>query len=377
MRTPSSLAPIAHRIRKRVGLLPSALEAADEVREVSPLEIVAEPRPFSLPGQLERVKGVASETKLSCELERASSVRVEHAPTLAMRFARATLIDGVVYANGARVQLVDRRERLVPRSLRDAPELTQVALPSSVVGDRYFAHFIIEDASAALMGRELATPYFAGGTRPRSAHERRYLELYGLDDIPELRTARLRDVWVFQDYAMTAHKRARMARMRARVRALPGTRSDHGVFFRRRGAGVDRGLANEVAIEERLAREGFEIIDVTREDVDGIVRRARDASVVCGVEGSALTHGILCMRQGGAVVTIQPPYRFNLGQRDYCHALGMRFGYVVGEGTSTQFEVSEDELMRTLDLAWARASQGGEHSEPALESAPAPHARAA
>ncbi|AKF08755.1 glycosyltransferase 61 family protein [Sandaracinus amylolyticus] len=348
---------VSHRVRKRLGLVPSLRVAADEVLELHPGDVQETAPPFSLPRQTERAREAVQLSTLKWELERAVARRIRHAPTYAFRFRHAMLIEGVVYANGARHQQVAERERWRPRWLR-GPEVEGAALPSSVIADRFFGHVIAEDSVAALMARELAPLYFTRGKRPRSAHAARYLALYGLGDVPLLRNASLHDAWLFEDYGMNAHKRARYRELRERLSAIPRARSGHGVFFRRRGAGVPRGLVNEAALEERLAREGFEIIDVAREDVDSIVRRTRDASVVCGVEGSALMHGLLAMREGGAVVALMPPYRFTMALRDHADAMGMRFGYVVGCGTRTRFQITEDELMRTLELAWARAERG-------------------
>ncbi|WP_236603796.1 glycosyltransferase 61 family protein [Sandaracinus amylolyticus] len=357
-----SVDAIAHRVRKRLGLEPSIRVAADEVLELHPGDVGETPPPFSLPRQIERAREAVHLSTLKFELERAITRRIQHAPTYAFRFRRATMIDGVVYANGARQQQVAERERWRPRWL-DAPEIDRAALASSVIGDQFFGHVIADDSCAAYLGRELAPVCFTEGRRPRSAHAMRYLELYGLADVPRLRTAHLREAWLFQDFGMNGHKRARFRQLRERLRVIPPARSGHGVFFRRRGAGLPRGLMNEAAIEERLAREGYEIIDVARADADEIIRRTRDASVVCGVEGSALMHGLLCMREGGALVSLQPPYRFTMALRDHADAMGMRYGFVVGIGTRTRFEIDEDEVLSTLELAWGNVSDAGQRRD--------------
>lgn len=358
-----SLHAIAHRAQKRLGLLPALSDAADEVREIHPAEEQDVPAAFSLPGQLERARGSCRESTLAYEVEHLLTLRMRHAATLAMRFDEALLIDGVVYANGARQQHVYGHERLVPRIVR-GPVLEDLSLPSSVVGNRYFGHFITDDCCAAYLARELAPVYLTSTGEERSAHSRRYLDLFGLPH-DELRTARLRNVWLFQDHAMSAHKRERYRQLRAKVAELPGERSGHGVFFRRRGAGVPRGLQNEPELEERLEREGFEIIDVTTEDVDTIIRRSKGAKIVCGIEGSAPMHGLLAMAEGGALVMFMPPYRFSSCMKGHANAVGVHFGYLIGEGDRASFTLSVDELMRTIELAWKhietkpRADSGG------------------
>ncbi|HEY8430870.1 MAG TPA: glycosyltransferase 61 family protein [Sandaracinaceae bacterium] len=331
------------------------MSAADEVVEVCPAEEAEVPEAFSLPGQLERARGSCAESTLEYEISHLLQRRMWHAPTLAMRFDDALLIDGVVYANGARQQHVWGYERLWPRWIGGFPEVEDVSLPSSVVGNRYFGHFITDDCCAAYLASEFAPVRFTSTGAPRSPHTLRYLEIFGLPTA-EIGNARLRNVWLFSDYAMSASKRERYRRLRAKVARLPGSRSGHGVFFRRRGAGVPRGLTNEPELEERLEREGFEIIDVTVDDADTIIRRTKDAAIVCGIEGSAPMHGMLAMAEGGALVMLMPPYRFSSCMKGHADAVGIQFGYLIGEGGRESFSISVDELMRTIDLAWSRVT---------------------
>lgn len=345
---------LVHRVRKRLVSTKALADAADEVRVVAPAELQSIRPAFHLPHQLERARATPLDSSLACEFAQVGATRVEHAATLALRFRRAVLVDGVLYANGACHPQVYERERWGPTIVR-GPEQTGVALPSSVIGNRYFGDFIAGDCAAALLAREHGPVSFTATKTPRSAHALRYLAIHGLQ-AEEVRSAHLRDAWVFQDFAMTAHKRERYRRMRENVRALPGYRAGHGVFFRRRGAGVHRGLANEAALEARLEREGFEIVDVSREDVDTIVRRTKDAAVVAGVEGSALVHALFAMRPGGAVVCLQPPHRFTMSLKQHADALELHYGLLVGVGDADGFAVAEDELLRTLDVAWSRAA---------------------
>lgn len=356
-------------MQKRVARVPSIVEAADEVRVVHPAEEQDVPAAFSLPGQLDRAKGSCAESTLTYEVEHLLTLRMRHAATLAMRFDHALLVDGVVYGNGARIEQVHRHERLWPRWV-GGPVVENVSLPSSVVGNRYFGHFITDDACAAYLAEELAPVYFTAGTEERSAHSRRYLDIFGLP-LRELHTARLRNAWLVQDFAMSVHKRERYRRLRAKVAELPGSRSGHGVFFRRRGAGVPRGLMNEPELEERLEREGFEIIDVTTEDVDTILRRCKGAKIVTGIEGSAPMHGLLAMQEGGALVMLMPPYRFSSCMKGHANALGIEFGFMIGEGGPDQFTLSVDELMRTLDMAWTLIEKAPRPSTPDPGATPA------
>ncbi|MDN3711242.1 hypothetical protein QWZ10_04260 [Paracoccus cavernae] len=50
------------------------------------------------------------------------------------------------------------------------------------------------------------------------------------------------------------------------------------------------------------------------------------------------------------MITIQPPYRFDNVWKDFTDLLGMRYGFVVGEGDQERFRVSVDDVMRAVDL---------------------------
>ncbi|MDH3201719.1 MAG: glycosyltransferase family 61 protein [Myxococcales bacterium] len=87
------------------------------------------------------------------------------------------------------------------------------------------------------------------------------------------------------------------------------------------------------------------------QSVNEIIEVSRDAAIIAGAERSAVYHGILACAPDAAVVCIMPPYRFNNVLKDHTDCLGMRYGFVVGEGTADSFTVPPDMLLRTLDLA--------------------------
>jgi len=109
---------------------------------------------------------------------------------------------------------------------------------------------------------------------------------------------------------------------------------------------------NEEAIEKMLAGHGFEIIDVTVDSVDTIIQRTKNAAVVVGVEGSALVHGIMSMADNALLLCLQPPNRFNNVLKAHADALGIRYGFTVGEeAQGGQYNINTDDVLRTMDLA--------------------------
>jgi len=351
LQNPFSIHSLRHRVFRRIGLVPRIADACVEAIEVHPEEVGDALPAIYLPTQLARVRQTQEETNPEQEAQRIRGGAVRHAATMAYRFDSGLMIDGVVYAGGSRQQQVYERESLLPRLV--VPTIAEGALPSSVTGNRYFGHFVSDDACAAILAADFGPVYFAKGKKGDasiSEHSLRYLELYKVP-YNSVRSARLGKVWLFQDHGMNGHKRKRLQEMRSFVRAMPSIRSGHGVYIRRRGAGQVRHPANEVALEKQLAGHGFEIIDVTTNSVDNIVERTRNASVVVGVEGSALVHGIMSMANNALLLCLQPPNRFNNVLKAHADALGIRYAFTVGEEQGSQYSISADDVMRTIDLA--------------------------
>lgn len=341
---------IATRIARKFGRNRADDLIASEIVVVAPDEIAERARAFALPGQLDRVRGTAPDTSMQNELDRVRGGGIIHDATVAYLMRNVQYFDGVLYVGGARRQQVVRSEPVMGRGPFE--RIDTCSLPGTTVGDLYFGHFLIDDSASALLAARFALPRLPRGTqRHLWPHAAPYRARMGIDIAP-IGLAFIREAWIFRDHGMTADRRQRMHELRARMRmrATGAARSGHGVFIRRAG-GAARNLINEAEIEARLLREGFEIADPARQSVDEIAQCLQGAALVCSVEGSAFAHGLLSMADGGAILTIQPPWRFNNPWKDYTDALGMRYGYVVAEGGRTEFRLEPDDLMRSIDLA--------------------------
>ncbi|MEM1413373.1 MAG: glycosyltransferase 61 family protein [Myxococcota bacterium] len=312
-----------------------------------------------LPEQLERVRRTQEDTSYENELVRLSAGPVTHDASIAVQLKNARLVEGVVFADRVRCPLTHERFSSL-RTLRERTrvELGRAAIPSSTYGSRYFAHRILDDAVSGLAARKLAPVFWADDGKALGEHVRTYLRAV---DLPErsLRNADIDELWLFpHDYALNSHKTERIRALRRSVQRLATDgREGHGVFLRRRGGGLPRGLTNERELEARLAAKGFEIVDVPNLPAAEIQRRCRGASVVAGVEGSAFTHALLGAPLTAALVPIMPPFRFNNYFKDFTDVLGMTYGFVVGKGSEEAFEVDVDELLETMDLAVSAAAR--------------------
>jgi capsular polysaccharide biosynthesis protein len=237
--------------------------------------------------------------------------------------------------------------------VRITAELDTAVLPLSHYAAIYFGHMVFDGGATSLMASDFGETYLdADLAGNMTDHVARYWKLFGLSYVP-VRDVRIRNAWIFDDLGMNAHKSDRLKTMSASVRALPGERSGNGVFVRRRGWGVARAPENEPELEDFFVARGFEVVDPRVMTVDEIAARVCGSRFLVGVEGSGMTHGMLAMAEGTCLVMLFPPWRFNNMMKDYADGLGLRYGFVVGEGRNGNYRVEPEEILRTFDLVAA------------------------
>lgn len=342
------VSPLLRRVRARLSGRQPLSDVAAEVHVLAPGWTDRRPAAISLPGQMCRVRAVESATTEDYERDRLRPGAFHHGPTRAFLLRDVLYLGGIIYAGRARLPQMAGRERWL--DFGPVRHLARAALPSSWVGSRYFGHHVVDDSATAILAAQLAPAFRAPAPAVRGwSHAATYRARMGVD-VPVLHKARIAEAWVFEDWSMTAHRRTRLETLRRRLRTGAGRRSGHGVFLRRRGSGEARNLVNEEAIERMLEGLGFEIIDLARDPADAIIEHCRDAGVVVGVEGSGFAHGLMGCAPEAAFVVLQHPYRFNNVWKDYTDALGLRYAYLVGEGTPDAFRIDPADLAATLDL---------------------------
>ena len=111
-----------------------------------------------------------------------------------------------------------------------------------------------------------------------------------------------------------------------------------------------RELVNQRELADELERWGFRVIDPEKMDVPSISAALAGAKVVTCVEGSAQNHALFAMPAGAALLSIQPPNRFNSISKVVADAVGVRFAYVVADARESGFYLDPARFMRTLEL---------------------------
>jgi hypothetical protein len=299
-----------------------------------------------LDGQLDRIEGVQEETTREDELARVLGGPVEHAATQVHELDDAEIVAANVFSNGARLKLM-AKSPAGAALLSQEVALDTAALDCSWVGCRYFGHWLTDDCTLHLAARELAPTVSI--ERPSYSHEDGYSRMLGIDTRRVLRS-HLRKLFVLDDRGQNAGKRDRYERLRGALRVHGQPQPRQGVYLRRGTSGALRMLSNEDEVIERLRLRGFTIADPEAMTAETLVRTCVGTPCIVSVEGSALAHGVLTVASGGALVALQPPWRFNNVFKDYADCLDLRYGFVVGKRERDSFRVDPGELERTLDL---------------------------
>ncbi len=343
-----TFAPLSSRILQRLpGARPLEACAAETVQICAAEEQSMRAAIFPV-GDLERITGVHEfSAGLQDEIHLATRDCVHHTATLAMHLRNVVLSAGQLCNGRSMKRLTFGKVPFSPAWVTDSE--TPVALCSSAAGNDYFAHFLLDDASTALLGSNFGQPVCGGSLRPRTAQMLDYLQYCEVPCAAAAAT-RYRDLWLFTDHSQNSHRRARLQQLRDRLRSrFAAGAANAPAYIRRGAAGSRRALQNEAEVEALLQERGFNIVDPESMSAAEICQLLNQSPLVVGVEGSQLAHGVLNLRPGGGLLCIQPAARFNAVYRGFCNSLELIWGFVVAAGSADQFQVSPAALLATID----------------------------
>jgi len=344
---PSRRSPIVlgHLIARAAHKASDSLESpAIKTWQIAAAENAVVPPAYCLSGQLERVTGWAFASEHPRREMMGGSVA--HAATRAFLLKDVWLLDGALYKKGAYLWLTPKSS-VLPRFRADC-EIDRGALYCTAMGNRYFGQWLMDDCvtypMAELEGAPITTDQAV------NVHTLAYEDWLCMRPL-RLRNAFFRELVIFEDYGQNGDKHRRFRGLSEKLLSHVEEKTHPGVFILRGKTGELRLLRNEMEIAERLRdKRGFRIVDPEKLDVPTIVAACAGARIVVGVEGSGLIHGVLLLRRGGSILTLQPPDRFvcvfkHLADRD-----GQHFGFVVGQRDGEGFRIDPEEVERSLDL---------------------------
>lgn len=324
------------------GRTPALWELHEKKWEIAPAERRFAPPAIYLEGDLDLITGVMEDTTLEHEMRRIQGGPINHAATIAYQLRDIQLFQGSLFKGRIRHPL-QRKEDALPSS--EEEHFTEVAIASTFYGSFYFGHWMSDDLTLHLAAESVSAPLTVA--RKPYSHEAGYRELFRIPEHGSIQ-ARIDSLILLDDIGQNRYKQARYQELRNRLRAAVPTSKNELVYLRRGSGGASRALINEAAIEQTLMSLGFSVVDPEQFSPHQIAEQVQDARIVCAVEGSHLSHGIYNMRDGGAVMTLQPPYRFNHPLKDITDCLEMRYGFVMGIACQGGFTVDPQRLEQVL-----------------------------
>ena len=343
-----SFLPLREMLRKHVFRRGSkALESiADKTWDIAPGNYLVTRPAYYLPNQLERV----TDWEFANEHPRKrmeGNINDWQSPVRAYLIKDAFLIDGVLYKGDASLHLNPRTRHLSPQ-LTVENEIDRGAVYCTFAGNKYFGNWLMDDCLAYPLAAAEGVP--VSTDQPLAKHILPYEKLLEMNPV-RLKSAFFKELIIFDDLGNNLNRAERFQAMRDKL-LLNNSASMHpGVFILRGSTGEKRILKNELEIAEHLRdAHGYKIIQPAGMDVNSIIKACAGAQVVVGVEGSQLIHGIQLLPKGGSILTLQPPNRFVHAHKAKSDRDGQHFGFVVGVAEGEDFQISIDEVERTLDL---------------------------
>ena len=297
-----------------------------------------------LDGELDKVTAVQEETTYAYELRRIQGGIQEHLATTAYRLRDVQIYNGYLYKRALKFPLTTAKETLFGRD--ELENIPNAALACTLDGNRYFGHWMTDDLTLTLAAQQLAKAIRT--SQKLTVHQAEYKDLLNIHST-SVTKAQCKELIIVEDFGQNKFKRERYEYMRSKLKEVSSLRAGRGVMLLRGKTGIERSLLNENEIANFLREQGFTIIDSQSMSAREIARQTLGAKIVVGVEGSQLMHGLFTIGEGGTMLMLQPPYRFNNIYKDYADCLGLKYSFVVGKQVANGFEISLETLARTLD----------------------------
>lgn len=324
---------------------------AKETVTLCPEEKISLPKAIYLDGSLDRITGLSRwrwDWQQESELIFGGKI-VAHA-SCAYRVEDADIVEAHVYRGPAKIMPGYGTEKVFLGRFPEREIIEKANLVTTFAGSQFFGPLIVDDFPLELNADNPAEN-IKMVTKPYS-HEDDYRRLLGLQATRLVVNARIRNLTLYSQPAISSLRASQYRELRRRLRAsMPDAKAVRapGVYLKRGDSGERRMLRNEPEIEQALTRLGFDIVEPAGMSVEDIVRRTLDAKIVVSVEGSHKSHMVLSMAERGALVVLQPPDRFSMVYKECADCMDIRFGFVVGNKAPDGFTVETADLLRLLD----------------------------
>lgn len=348
------LDPYINASLRRFGRQVALRDAAASVTVLEPETPTTTSAAVALDGEFERVRALAP----GSDMDRARAL-VHGGPGVKRPLVRYEFEDALVYPTGFSVGGGNfMRDMPLPHKDLFAGKVTTLPKAFSThspVSIRYFGHWIADSCPTALLKSDDDALLMTH--RADWPHAQEYCRLFDLRPEPSgiYRVEKL--TWM-DDVGQGESRARRYEELRRRLRdkiASDKPVSTH-IYLRRGATGARRELGNENELVERLAANGFAIVDIENASVADIMRKCMNAEVCVTMDGSHQNHALFFLRKSGLLMIIQPADRFALTGLQRAPAFGMQGSFVVADAAEGGYQLDPDRILRTLDLWRARTA---------------------
>lgn len=326
--------------------IPSLKSFSVEKLVLCPADVGVFPPPVTLKGQIDRVTATFS-GRLEDAIKYATMTSCSHGATVAHRIEDVVIDNGYLY-KGLHAEHVSSLGRPSSKPIRQMDAMCLCSTPS---GSRFFGDWLLSDNLLELLAIEAGIPPLKIHPHAVYPHLTELNKLLALRESFDQNVIYIKNLYLVDDVGYNKSKRARLELLRSNIRRnIQGSNDAGQRVYITRGAAYKstRDLVNEEDIIRYLSSKGFLILDPTQKTAREILENILDCSVVAGVEGSQLSYGFLALKQGGLMMTLQPPYRFQPSFRPRCASVGINWGFLVGHEVDGGFTIDINELDAVL-----------------------------
>lgn len=337
--------PVGQAVLRRLGLTSSLADVCERQFVAAEAAVVERRQAIHLDGEIDRAVGTAPFRTIALERLRLQPGQYRVPAAIGYEVRDACYIDGNLY-KGLAKHIVGGSTRTLLASVRE--EAPSGCILANRQSDLYFGHWLFEELPAIRASLQWGPALEAHRKTGPEIHKTAYLKLYGID-APLRMPARcvIPKLTLIATPNFNLHHQAGLGLLQDDLMRQGWARKNERIFVVRRG-GAARSLENEAQVVERLAAEGFAIIDPMSMSAEDVARACFDARLVVGVEGSHLSHAFMQMRPGSSMLIIQPPTRFDNPFKDLCDIRGITYGFVVADAHGEGFSQPIDRLLDTI-----------------------------
>ncbi|WP_207102712.1 glycosyltransferase family 61 protein [Paracoccus shandongensis] len=316
-------------------------------------EPTAEPRQLSCraglyePDQLSRVLGCNRGVSLAYVLDVWTQTKWIETPISVFRLGPATIIGGVVATKTA-LHWMDWPQPKFREAFDQSPVSDETVIANSLQGLRFFGHWLGDDCTAYEEFRD--HPDLRSMRRPKW-NDLPFFEQAFDQHWQEDAIIRSNNLVLLRALGFDRRKAQHYRSLRKKLRkTVPEQGQSAKIVYIRRGASAKPRaiVTNEEMLIECFSKQGVEVV-TPEGNAKTFAEKILDASIIISVEGSQACHAIYALREGGALLVLQPPDQVYSAAQEWMRTLDLHSGMVIGKAVEGGFTIDPDEVLQMVD----------------------------